>query len=76
MFWIDPAQCTPGWFKFLQEFSEGITRSIAFRIINYLNEALSMDEVKSNDYGLLDVREKVESWADRNQYLYYGGVAV
>lgn len=76
MFWIDPAQCTPGWFKFLQEFSEGITRSIAFRIINYLNEALSMDEVKSNDYGLLDVREKVESWADRNQYLYYGGIAV
>lgn len=76
MFWIDPAQCTPGWTKFLTEFHEGITRSIAYKIINYLEEAMHMDNVQTDDHGLLDLRKQVLNWSENNQYLYYGGVAV
>ena len=69
MFFIDPKMCTPGWLLFLEEFKEGITKNIAFKIINYIDEA--MMQVTSNDNGLLDLREHVINWSDRNQYTYY-----
>lgn len=69
MFYIDPKMCTPGWFTFLEQFKEGITKNIAFKIINYMDEAMSQET--TNDNGLLDLREHIVNWSDRNQYMYY-----
>lgn len=71
MFWIDPKMCTPGWFQFLSEFHEGITKSIAFKIINYFDEALKNSNMTTEDNGILDVREHVLNWSHINEYQYY-----
>jgi hypothetical protein len=69
MFYIDPKMCTPGWFQFLTQFKEGITKSIAFKIINYMDEAMNHDTTCDN--GLLDVRQHILDWSNNNQYAYY-----
>ena len=71
MFWIDPKMCTPGWFQFLSEFHEGITKSIAFKIINYFDEALKNCNMTTEDNGIVDVREHVLNWSHINEYQYY-----
>lgn len=69
MFWIDPKMCTPGWYRFLMEFAQGITKNIAFKIINYMDAALRKESTEDN--GILDIRNHVLNWSQYNEYMYY-----
>lgn len=71
MFWIDPKMCTPGWFEFLCEFHQGITKNIAFKIINYLDEAAKMEDKTTDDNDILAIREHVLNWSQYNDCVYY-----
>lgn len=61
---IPPEMCFGDWFTFLQEYQYGISKDIAYKILNYLNE------FKDNDFGLnydiLKIRDAIVSWSEYN----------
>lgn len=63
-FFIHPSQCFGKWWEFLEMYHIGITQDIAFKILFYLKQAI--EEGTSNDYGLLQLRDKVMDWSDKN----------
>ena len=63
-FFIHPDMCFGNWQSFLEEYHDGITQDIAYKILYYLNR--SIDEGESNDNGLLDLREKIYDWSVEN----------
>lgn len=71
-FWIDPKQCTRGWNMFLETYYTGITRAIAWKVINYL-EMASIHEDGTYDNSLLDVREHIINWSEYNSNTFYKG---
>lgn len=72
-FFIDPKQCTLWKFKeFLSEYYTGITKAIAYKIINYMEEASLVDGTFDNQ--LLELREQISNWSEYNDQMYYKGV--
>jgi hypothetical protein len=63
-FFIHPDQCFGKWWEFLEIYHIGITQDIAFKILFYLKQAI--EEGGSNDYDLLELREKIKDWSDLN----------
>lgn len=63
-FFIHPSQCFGKWWEFLEMYHEGITQDVAFKILFYLKQAI--EEGGSNDYGLLELREKIKDWSEKN----------
>lgn len=69
-FFIDPKQCIIWNFKdFLSEYYTGITKTIAFKIINYFEEAMEIDGTYDNN--LLQLREQIINWSIYNDTMYY-----
>lgn len=69
-FYIHPKMCFGNWFDFLQRYHYGITRDIAYKIINYLKRA---DEIeKSDDNNLLIIRDQILDWSKENEFLMGG----
>lgn len=65
-FFIHPDMCFGRWQEFLELYKDGITRDIANKLIYYLNRAIS--EGKSNDNGLLKLRDDIIDWSMTNGY--------
>lgn len=69
VFWIDPAQCMSGWHIFLETYSQGITRAIAYKIIQYLEKAKEYDPTVIEE--IMSVREHITDWSSYNDLVYY-----
>lgn len=69
VYWIDPKQCLQGWWAFLTTYNQGITRAIAYKIMNYLNHAKDYDETIIED--IMKVRNNIVNWSDYNDLVYY-----
>lgn len=63
-FFIHPKQVFGKWWEFLEMYHIGITQDIAFKVLRYLKQAIN--ESESNDNGLLDLYDRVKSWAEQN----------
>lgn len=68
--YIHPKMTFGNWMEFLNRYHRGITRDIAFKIINYLKEAEERDG--SSDQDLLVVRDQMLNWSIENEYLNSG----
>ena len=68
-FFIHPSMCIGDWTKFLELYQYGITQDIAFKILFYLKKAIELGG--SDDNGLLNVRDRIIDWSDRNVQLFY-----
>lgn len=72
-FFIDPKQCILwNFMDFLSEYYSGITKAIAYKIINYMEEASNIDSTFDNQ--LLEIREHIVNWSEYNDVMYYKGV--
>ena len=65
-FFIHPSMCIGKWWEFLYMYRDGITREIANKIIRYLDRAII--EGKTNDNGLLNLRNDIYNWSAMNGY--------
>lgn len=63
---IHPRMCFGKWWEFLEEYKYGIY-VISDKLISYLNQAIN--EGDSNDYGLLELRDKVKEWSVLNDHV-------
>lgn len=63
---VHPKMCFGKWWEFLEEYKYGITTEIANKILSYLNQSINED--CSNDYGLLELRDKIKEWSEYNEY--------
>lgn len=70
-FILPASMCCGNWWELLEKYKYGITLDIAYKIIYFLNKSIELDNDKSKfpDGELLDLRNKVESWANYNQYI-------
>lgn len=68
-FYIHPSMTIGDWAKFLELYQYGITQDIAFKILFYLKRAL--DKGGSDDANLLNIRDRILDWSDRNVQLFY-----
>lgn len=70
-FFIHPNNCFGNWVEFLNRYHTGITRDIAYKIINYLKDAEELET--SNDNNLLLIRDQMLNWSAENEFLFGGG---
>lgn len=61
-FFIHPNQCVGDLNAFLEKYHKGVTYDIALKLLRYIDKAMSLD--KSDDQGMLDLREKIKSWGN------------
>lgn len=66
-FFIHPNMCFGKWWEFLERYRYGVTRDIAFKVINYIKRA--EEEGASNNNNLLSIREDILNWSYQNEYL-------
>lgn len=60
-FFIHPSMCFGDWLEFLNKYKYGITRDIAFKIIDYLEKA---DKYKDTyDVGFFRLRNQIYDWS-------------
>lgn len=72
-FYIDPKQCVLwNFIDLLHEYYAGITKALAFKILNYFQEASMVDGTYDNQ--LLELREQIINWSEYNDQVYYKGV--
>lgn len=69
-FFIHPDMCFGKWWEFLNRYRYGITRDIAYKIINYIKRA--EEENNSTDNNLLKIREDILDWSYQNECLMGG----
>ena len=69
-FFIHPDMCFGCWWEFLSRYRYGITRDIAYKVINYLKRA--EEENKSFDNNLLNIRDDILDWSYQNEFLSGG----
>ena len=63
-FFIHPKMCFGDWYTFLETYKSGISQEIAFKILFYLKR--SLENGKSNDSELLNIRDKIYDWSEAN----------
>lgn len=68
--YIAPKMVIGNWISLLERFNTGITIDIANKVIMYLQRAIDSDD-KSYDNGLLEVRNRILDWSNRNIQLFY-----
>lgn len=69
-FFIHPDMCFGQWWDFLSRYRYGITRDIAYKIINYIKRA--EEETGSFNNNLLAIREDILDWSYQNEWLMNG----
>lgn len=62
--YIAPGMTIGNWPEFLKKYRYGITQDIAFKLLMYINQAI--DEDKSNDNSLLELRDTINDWSCYN----------
>lgn len=63
---IHPDACFGYWVDFLNEYHDGITKNIAFKLIHALNESLKKG--CSDHNGVLALRDTIYRWSELNNY--------
>lgn len=61
-FYLHPKMCFGDWKKFITKYKDGITQEIAFKLIQYLNKSLKVDD--TDDCGLLELRDNIKDWSE------------
>lgn len=63
--------CVGHWWELLEKYKYGITLSIAYKIIYFLEKSIELDQDKTKfpDGELLKLRDQVRSWAEYNEYI-------
>ena len=61
-FYLHPKMCCGDWKKFITKYKDGITQEIAFKLIQYLNKSLKVDD--TDDCGLLELRDNIKDWSE------------
>lgn len=64
-FFIHPNMVFGDWITFLKLYNKGLTQDIAFKLLFYIKRAI--DEGKSTDANLLDLRERLIDWSNHNK---------
>ena len=60
-FFIHPSMCFGKWPVLIEKYKYGLTQDISFKLLYYLKKAIETD--KSDDKGLLDLRDKIKEWS-------------
>lgn len=68
--YIAPSMVIGNWISLLERFNTGITIEIANKVIMYLQKAIDSKD-KSYDNNLLEVRDRIIDWSNRNIQLFY-----
>ena len=68
--YISPKMIIGNWVSLLERFNTGITVEIANKVIMFLQSAIDNDD-KSDDNNLLEVRDRIIDWSNRNIQLFY-----
>ena len=63
-FFIHPDNCIGNWYRFLEKYNKGITLDIAYKILYFINTAISKGS--SDDNNLLSIRKKIIDWSELN----------
>lgn len=63
-FYIHPDHCIGNWYRFLEKYHTGITLDIAYKLLNYIKEAI--EKGSSDDGNLLKIREQILDWSEYN----------
>lgn len=61
---LHPDMCVGNWPAFISKFITGINQDIAFKLLYYIKKAIELGA--SEDSGLLQLRDKIIDWSDRN----------
>ena len=61
-FFIHPNMCFGKWPVLIEKYKKGLTQDVAFKLLHYLKKAIEVD--KTQDSGLLDLREKIKEWSE------------
>ena len=60
-FYIHPSMCVGNWYELLKKYNKGLTQDLAFNLLYYIKK--SIDIGRTDDNGLLDLREKIKEWS-------------
>ena len=61
-FFIAPSMCFGRWPILIEKYKKGLTQDVSFKLLYYLKKAIEED--KTNDNGLLKLREKIKEWSE------------
>lgn len=63
-FYIHPDMCVGNWPLLINKYMAGMTQDLAFKLLYYIKRAIK--EGATNDNGILDLRDKILDWSDKN----------
>ena len=63
-FFIHPDMCVGNWSYLIEKYMAGMTQDLAFKLLYYIKRAIK--EGITNDNGILDLRDKILDWSDKN----------
>jgi hypothetical protein len=63
-FFIHPDMCFGNWPALIEKYKEGLTQDLAFKLLYYIKKAIQVGY--TDDAGLLNVRDTIMDWSNKN----------
>lgn len=63
-FYIHPSMCFGKWPVLITKYLDGLTQDVAFKLLYYIKKSIEIEG--TTDGGLLDLRDKIIDWSEKN----------